>query len=195
MSIKNDIEMIKEELTSEEKFFEKSVITERFIKKYKNMLIGGVVAIVVFVGANIAYESNQESTALAANEALNELLVNGSDDQALLRLQALNPSLHDAYVYSQAIVNKDLESLQKLQDSESSVISDLATYESAQSIADLDAYALEQGSIYKDLAQVQSAIILINDGKIDNAHEKLLLISENSSLYQTAKALLHYGVK
>ena len=35
LSLKTDIEMVKDELTSEEKFFEKAVVTEKFIKKYK----------------------------------------------------------------------------------------------------------------------------------------------------------------
>jgi len=35
LSLKQDIEMVKEELNSEEKFFEKAVLTERFVKKYK----------------------------------------------------------------------------------------------------------------------------------------------------------------
>jgi len=45
LSLKNNIEMVKEELNSEEKFFEKAVITEKFVKKYKNLLIGSVIAI------------------------------------------------------------------------------------------------------------------------------------------------------
>ena len=35
MSLKEELEMVKEELSSEEKFFEKAVITEKFVKKYK----------------------------------------------------------------------------------------------------------------------------------------------------------------
>ena len=47
MSLKDNIEMVKEELNSEEKFFERSVITERFVKKYKNAIIASVVVIVL----------------------------------------------------------------------------------------------------------------------------------------------------
>jgi len=198
LSIKNDISMVREELTSEEKFFEKSVITERFVKKYKNVIIGTVVAIVVIVGANIAYDMNKESTARAANEAFRELQSNASDVNALSRLKTLSPSLHDAYIYSKAIADKDIETLKKLNSSKATLISDLAAYESMQGSKDsskFDSYALKQDSIYKDLAQVQSAILLMNEGKNDKAHEKLLLISDTSSFAKVAKALLHYGVK
>lgn len=78
------------------------------------------------------------------------------------------------------------------------LVGDLASYEIAQNTKDaakLDAYALEQNAIYKDLAQVQSAVLLINEGKIEAAHQKLSLIGEQSPLNNIAKALLHYGVK
>ena len=198
MSIKNNIEMVRDELTSEEKFFEKSVITERFVKKYKNAIIGTVVAIVVVIGGNIAYDMNKESTVRAANEALNELQENSSNTQALSRLQSLSPDLYDVYSYSKAIADKDIGSLEKLKKSTAILIGDLAAYESAQSSNDtskFDNYALKQDAIYKDLAQVQSAILLMNEGKNDKAHEKLLLISDSSSFAKVAKALLHYGVK
>ena len=195
MSIKNDIEMVREELTSEEKLFEKSVITERFLKKYKNLIIAGVVGIVILVGANIAYESNLESTAVSANEALAELDKDSTNKAALSRLESLSPSLYDAYTYSKAIADKDMQTLQKLQASKALIIADLAAYESSTDKTALEAYSLKQDSIYKDLAQVQSAIMLMNEGENDKAHEKLLLISDNSSLSKVAHALLHYGVK
>ena len=198
MSIKNDIKMVREELTSEEKFFEKSVITERFIKKYKNVIIGTVIAVIIVVGANIAYDINKESTVVAANEALNELNSNASNKEALSRLKILSPDLHDVFLYSKAIVDKDFKSLAELKSSDALLIDDLATYESlqdAKNVTELNNYTLKQDSVYQDLAQVQSAIFLINEGKNDKAHEKLLLISDTSSLSKVAKALLHYGVK
>ncbi len=195
MSIKNDIEMVREELTSEEKFFEKSVITEKFVKKYKYLLIGAVVSVVVLVSANIAYDMNKESTALAANEALKELNTKPSDASALGRLQSLSPNLHDAYIYSQAIADQDLKALANLKNSQATIVSQLAEYESLKSVSDLEAYALNQEAIYKDLAHVQSAVLLMNEGKIEKAHAKLQLIGEMSSLNKIAQSLLHYGVK
>lgn len=195
MSIKNNIEMVREELTSEEKFFEKSVITERFVKKYKKVIIGGVLSIVVLVGANIAYESNKESTVVAANVALSELNADSNNEKALSNLKSLSPTLHDVYLYSKAIANKDMNTIESLKSSKDTIVSDLASYESAQNISELEAYSLKQDTIYKDLAQIRSAIVLMNEGKTQKAHEKLVLISNNSSLSNVAKALLHYGVK
>ena len=61
--------MVKEELNSEEKFFEKAVMTEKFVKKYKNIMIGAVVAVVVLVSANLIYESNNNANIEEANMA------------------------------------------------------------------------------------------------------------------------------
>ena len=190
--------MIKEELTSEEKFFEKSVITERFVKKYKNILIAGVAFIVVGVTGNIVYDINKEETAKEANVVLSSLQANPSDSNALAQLKSLSPALHDVYIYSKAIADKDVQTLESLKDSKVLPLADLIRYELAQSkqdVNELTTYTLAQDAIYKDLAQVQAAIILMNDAQTDKAHSKLQTIEEVSPLSKIAKALLHYGVK
>ena len=198
MSLKNDIEMVKEELNSEEKFFEKAVITEKFVKKYKNLMIGSFVVVVLLVGGNIIYDANKAGQISAANATLAELQKNPSDSAALASLENLSPALHDAWTYSQAISNKDSAALTALKGSNTVIVSDLVAYELAQEskeTAPLDSYASKQSSIYKDLAQVQSAVILLNEGKMDLAHSKLSTINESSPLSKIASALLHYGVK
>ena len=198
MSLKQDIEMVKEELNSEEKFFEKAVMTENFVKKYKNYLVTAVVAVVIIIGANIGYTINKKNTLNAANETLSKLSSDPSNTVLIEKLENLSPALHDVWQYSQALVNKDLTTLEKLENSHALLIGDLATYAAASESKDvttLDNYALNQNAIYKDLAQVQAAVILMNSSKIDEAHEKLSMISVDSPLAQVANALMHYGVK
>ena len=198
MSLKENIEMVKEELTSEEKFFEKAVVTEKFIKKYKKLMIGSVVAITLFVAGDIAYTLNKEHTLQAANEALLQLKANPQDEATLATLKTLSPVLYDVWVYSQAVVAKNVKELEKLQTSKALLIGDLSTYEAAQNLQDLNKlenYSEEQNAIYRDLAQVQAAIILMQEKKIDEAHSKLSMISVNSPLAQVSRALMHYGVK
>jgi hypothetical protein len=198
LSIKNDINMVKEELNSEEKFFEKAVMTEKFVKKYKNVMIASVVALVVLVGANIAYDINKQSQITAANEALAALSKDAKNNEALLTLKSISPDLYDVWVYSNAVATKDLVMMKELTKSSALMVGDLATYELAQEskdIASLDSYASKQNAVYKDLALVQSAIILMNDSQLEKAHEKLSKIPADSSLSKIAQALLHYGVK
>ncbi len=198
MSLKDNIEMVKEELNSEEKFFEKSVITERFIKKYKNVLIGTAVAIVVIIGANVAISIKNQNDMVAVNEAFLVLLQDEKNSQALLTIKDISPDLYDVWSYSVAIANKDMITLKELTNSKDILVSDLSSYELAQDAQDsssLDAYASKQDAVYKDLAIIQSAIILMNESKIDLAHDKLAQIQPQSSLNKIASALLHYGVK
>lgn len=198
MSLKTDIEMVKEELTSEEKFFEKAVVTEKFVKKYKNLMIAGVVAIVLFVVGNIAYTINKQNTIDSANVALAELQTNADNPATLARLETLSPSLSSVWLYSQAVANKDLASFEKLTSSKALLVGDLASYELAQNNKkreELDEYANNQDAIYADLARVQSAVILMNEKKLSEAHEILSMININSPLSQVAHALMHYGVQ
>ncbi len=195
MSLKDNIEMVKEELNSEEKFFEKAVITEKFVKKYKNVMIGSLVAIVLIVGANMAYEINKQNKIDAANEALLELTKDNKNSSAVVQLKALSPNLYDVWTLSQAIANKDLASIKELKNSKALIVGDIATYELAQDATALESYALKQDAIYKDLALVQSAVLLINDNKIEKAHQELSKIGVQSPLAKIASALLHYGVK
>ncbi|WP_152183795.1 hypothetical protein [Sulfurimonas indica] len=198
MSLKENIEMVKDELNSEEKFFEKAVITERFVKKYKKPLIGTVVAIVLIVVANLTYEASEQNRIESANETLAELQKNPKDELALARLESLSPQLHDVWLYSQAIAQESAAELEKLKNSKALIVNDTAQYEAAEykeDLAALAAYSGKQNAIYKDLAMVMSAILLMQEGKIDEAHNKLSMISANSSMAQVTSALMHYGVK
>jgi len=198
LSLKTDIEMVKDKLTSEEKFFEKAVVTEKFVKKYKNLIIGGVVAIVLFIAGNVAYTINKQNTIDSANAVLAELQINSDNKATLARLKSLSPTLSDVWLYSKALVNKDMATLEELKNSKALLIADLASYETAQNAKDiqkLEAYANKQDAIYADLARVQNAVILMNEKKIDEAHEILSMINIDSSLSQVAHALMHYGVK
>jgi len=198
LSLKENIEMVKDELNSEEKFFEKAVMTEKFVKKYKKPLIGAVVAVVLIVVANFAYQASEQNRIASANETLSLLEKNPADEVALAKLETLSPALHDVWLYSQAVANKDLEALKKLKNSKALIVNDVAQYEAAQQsgdVAALESYAQKENAIYQDLALVMSAVILMQDGKVDAAKSKLSVISENSSLAQIATALMHYGVK
>ena len=168
MSLKNDINMVKNELNSEEKFFEKAVITEKFVKKYKNLMIGSLVVVVAVVGSNIAYDINKQNKIESANQILLTLSTNSDNTQALKELKDISPSLYDVWLLSKAIVDKDVATLKELKNSRVMLVGDLSKYELAQNSKNLDAlndYASKQNSIYRELAQVQSAVMLMHEGK------------------------------
>jgi len=198
LSLKENLDMVKDELNSEEKFFEKAVMTEKFVKKYKKPLIGAVVAIVLVVVANIAYDVSENNRIESANATLAVLQKNPNDTVALAKLESLSPALHDVWLYSQAIAQQNAAELEKLKTSKALIIHDTSDYEAAElkeELAALDRYSEKQNAIYKDLSVVMSAVILMQEGKITDAHEKLAMIGETSPLAQLAGALMHYGVK
>ncbi len=195
MNLKDNISMVKEELNSEEKFFEKAVMTEKFLKKYKKVMIASAAVVALVIGANLIYDMNQKSKTTAANAALSKLQADANNVTALKELKEVSPNLHDVWVYSQAVAKKDLEAIKGLKSSNALVVSDLAKYESATDAASLEDYASKQDAIFRDLALVQSAVMLLNENKVDEARTKLLKVSKDSSLNKIVSALMHYGLK
>lgn len=187
--------MVKEELSSEEKMFERSVIVERFVKKYKKPIIALIAFVAFGVTANIIYQANQESKALSANESLLKLRQDPANQPELNNLKTQNLALYDLYLYSKALQDHAFENLQSLQNSKANLIAELAHYESLKTLEELQAYTMQKNAIYKDLAQVRIAIIHINNGDVQSAHESLRFINEKSPLINVVQLLLHYGVK
>jgi hypothetical protein len=197
LSLKENMEMVKEELNSEEKFFENAVKVERVWKKYKTMIIGGLVAVVAVVAISAINDAQVESAAQDANLAYIKLL-KGADAAAEKTLESLNPKLATALKFSQAVKAGDIEVLQTLSASDDAVISDLASYEIAAIKSDnasLQSYTSKQQAIYKDLAIVENALLLMKKDETTKAQQKLSLISQDSPVHNVAKSLMHYGVK
>jgi len=192
------VDFIKEELSSEEKMFEKAVVTERFLKKYKKSIIALLSLVVIIALGNMAYKAKERSRIEEANKQLALLTENPSDKQAEEKLKELSPKLYAAWSFSHAVNTNDTKKLQQLQNSDFFVINDLSAYEAAARTADLkslDAYSLRQQAIYKDLALVDEAVIHMNRNEIAQSKEKLAMIGENSPLKGVASILNHYGVK
>ncbi len=197
MSLKENIEMVKEELNSEEKFFESAVKAERLWGKYKTLIIGGVAGIVAVVVISAVNDAKKEADAVASSKALAALQI-GPNSAAEAELASLNPKLLSAWKFSTAIAANDTAALETLKASDDAIISDLARYELAalqSDAAQLQSYASSQKAIYKDLAILESALLLIKNNQTEQAHQKLSLISQDSPLHKVAKSLMHYGVK
>ena len=197
MSLKENIEMVKEELNSEEQFFEKAVQTERFVKKYKKPLIGVItVAILAIVGGS-AYNITVQNKIDQSNIALNILMADASDSDAQEQLKSLNPKLFDVWSLSQALKSKDQDALRQLQNSKALVVADLAEYELSaiqEDEADLQTYAQKSNALLKDLAMIEAAVLLMDKGDKASAKAKLSMVDINSPVYQLAQTLAHYGV-
>ena len=77
-------------------------------------------------------------------------------------------------------------------------MADIASYELAAQSRDpkrLDAYSYRQDAIYKELATVEHALLMIESGDAKAARAKLAMITKESPLYPVSTLLLHYGAK
>jgi len=198
LNLKENMQALKEELSSEEKFFESAVRTERFVKKYQKPMIASVIAVLLGLGGSVVYQMVHDAKVERANTALNTLLMNPSDQNSLKELSSQGGSLYELYSLSKALRDNDVKTLQTLQSASSSEVADIASYESAVLSKDtkaLDVYSKKQGSIYQELAVIELAVSSIQKGDSKAAHSSLALIKEDSAVYPLAQMLSHYGVK
>lgn len=198
MSLKENMQALKEELNSEEKFLESAIKTERFIKRYQKPLMAGVVSLLLAVGGAIVYQTYTDAKIESSNAALNALLQNPQDAKAQDTLKNDNPKLYDLWRLSRGIAQNDVTILESLKNSESFGVSDIAAYEAAliqSDTASLENYTKRQGALYKDLASLELAVDAIQKGNTAMASQKIAQIGEDSPLYQLGQSLSHYGVK
>ncbi|MBV5335048.1 MAG: hypothetical protein JZU49_04510 [Sulfuricurvum sp.] len=198
MNLKENMQALKEELSSEEKFFESAVKTERFVKKYKKPMIVSVIVLLLGLGGSVTYQIINDAKVERANTALNTLLMNPMDQNALKELSSQGGPLFELYSLSKALRDNDLKTLQTLKGAKNFEVADIASYESAVLSKDekaLDAYSKKQGSMYQELAVIELAVLSIQKGDSKAAHTSLALIKEDSAVYPLAQMLSHYGVK
>ncbi|MDD2950409.1 MAG: hypothetical protein PHU29_06430 [Sulfuricurvum sp.] len=198
MSLKENMSALKEELSSEEKFFESAIRTERFVKRYQKPLIAVVVASLFAVGGAIGYQMYTKAKIESSNTAFNALLAKPADTKAQETLKNDNPKLYDVWQLSRGISQNDVTLLEKLEHSDAFGVSDIATYEAAAIKGDskaLDTYTKKQGALYKDIALLELAVSAMEKGDTVSAHQHIALIPEDSPIYTIAQSLSHYGVK
>jgi len=93
MSLKENVEYIKDEISSEEKFFESFFKLEKFYKKYKYLIILVVVGTLgYFITSSVMGYINEQNT-IKANNAYNKLLLNPTDTNSIAILKEKNTKL------------------------------------------------------------------------------------------------------
>lgn len=198
MSLKENMDALKEELNSEEKFLESAIKTERFIKRYQKPLMIGVASLLLAAAGAIGYQTYTDAKIESSNKAFNALLLNPADTVSEEILKKDNPELYDVWKLSRGIAQNDPAILESLKNSEAFGVSDIAAYEAAVikgDMASLESYTKKQGALYKDLAALELAVRAIEQGNTALARQKISLIPEDSPLYQVGQALSHYGVQ
>ncbi len=197
MSIKEQVEFAKEELTQDEKLLAGLIKAERFYKKNKIAIIA--LAAILFAGGvgYMAMEYINDRKLEAANAALLKLDKNPADPSAMKILEENDPKLAALFKLKRASETGDLKILESLAKSGDPVVSDLASYHLGVWQADAEKiknYRMKSGALLKEFALFDEAYLLMKEGREREARERLGLIAGNSPLRAVADMLAHYGI-
>lgn len=189
MSLKDNVNYVKEELSSEEKFLESFVKVERFYKKNKILIISAVVLVIALVIGFYVTKSMHNSNKIEANIALNKVLNNPKDEQALKTLKDKNEELYQIAQYVNA--KKDGKAIEV----NVKYLKDLAMYNKAlenKSINELNSVSMQNDFLLKEFAIFNKALIESQNGKFEDAKATLKLIPSDSKVNDLVNVLKHY---
>lgn len=187
--MKENVDFIKQELTTEEKFLEGTIKVERFWKKYKLLIIGVAIIIVAAVGGINYKKSVDASNKIAANEAMNLFLKDNKDEKALNTLKELDKRLYEVALFIKASKNSEIATVNV------PYLKELMTYNEAISKNDLNKLnelSMDNRFLLKEFAIFNKAMILTQDGKYEEAKSILKLIPETSQANQLSQLLMHH---
>ena len=190
VSIKDDVNYVKRELSGDEKVLESAFKLESLYKKYKFHLWGVAAALILFFGGQAMMDALHQGKLEKANKAFLALQNNSNDADALKVLKENNPALMELYTFSQAVQQQDVKALEALSSSSNSVISDTSGYTAAV----LNKKPVDS-KLYKEMALFQEAYLAITAGDIKTAQNKLELIGDRSSLAVITEFLKHSTIK
>lgn len=188
MSIKENVNYVKDELSSEEKFLENFVKGERFFRKYKTLIFAVVVLAIVGSIGYVIKKDLDESNKLEANIAFNKFL-ESNDEKALATLKDKNEKLYEIALFLQA--RKD----NKTVEINTPVLKELAKFQVAmesKNIKELENLSMQNDFLLKEFAIFNKALLLTNEGKFEEAKTALKQIPETSKATELANLLNHY---
>ncbi|MDC0933416.1 hypothetical protein OAR97_06155 [Arcobacteraceae bacterium] len=185
MSLKEDVNYIKKEISAEESYMESVFKIEKTWKRYKTSIIGLVAVIIIAIIGLYISDYFTEQNKIQANTAFNTLLKNPNDKEAKAILEVKNPELYKILQYK----TDDTKVV------EVEFFKDLALYTKAmekENVDELNTVTLDQNFILKDFALFNKALIQAKSSKYSDAKETLKLINTQSPVAPMAKMLSHF---
>ena len=193
MGLKENIQAVKEEISTEEQFLEGMIKGERFFNRNKKYIISALVLIALGAVGYAINDVMSQQRLKASNESYQALLKDANNASALETLKAKNPKLYAMFIFETALAKGDTEALKAVSLSKDNpILADLATYQLSQ----LDLNATPKGELLAGMVLLQEGYDLLKEKKIEEARLKFAQIDANSPLKQIAKNLEHYqGLK
>lgn len=189
MSIKENVDFVKDELNSEEKFLESVVKVESFYKRYKALIIGlGSIAVVAIIAISIN-NYNNEKNKIAANIAFDKVIADPKDIEALNTLKETNNKLYEVAMYLQATKDGNYPA------TNIPYLKELSEYKKAltnKNVEKLNTLSMQSDFLLKEFAIFNRALVLVEQGKYEEAKVALKLIPQSSKASELSKLLEHY---
>ncbi len=187
MSLKENVSFIKDEISTQEQFFESFFKIEKFYKKYKKIILASLVlAILALLITAITGFLNEKDTEVA-NEAYSKVLLNNSDQTSLNELKSANEALYNIVLFQ---ISKD-----KTTASNIAFLEDIALYNSAVAKSDivaLDGMIMKQDFLLKDFAVLSKTLIFIDKKEYKKAKETISRIDEKSRVLPLSNMIKHF---
>ena len=191
MSVKKNLDFIKSEFSSDEKIIENAFRIELLYKRYRHIIWGVALVVVAFVAFLGVKSLIVESNAKKSSEILTKLLENPSDETLRADLQKSNENLYNLFLLKESLDKGNTADLQSLAESKNEFVKYLATYHLGSFERDFDLLNKSDKYALGDLAKLESAYILIGQGKIADAKNILSTIPQDSQLIEIARILTH----
>lgn len=191
MSIKENLQVVKEEISSDEKMLESVFRIEAFIKKYKFLFIALIVAGLGWIAWLYASDYLKEQKAIKSTALMEKIQSNIEDENAWNELKKENAPLYEMMRFSYAIKNNNTQELEQMKSSSNPFISSYSSYEVASLTENFS--SLKDGD-FSDLALLQEGYLLVSKKDYTQALSKLNGISNTSELKDFALRIGHYGI-
>lgn len=191
MSIKENLQVVKEEISSDEKMLESVFRIEAFIKKYKFLFIALIVAGLGWIAWLYASDYLKEQKAIKSTALMEKIQSNVEDESAWNELKKENASLYEMMRFSYAIKNNNIQELEQMKNSSNPFISSYSNYEVASLTENFSSL---KDSDFSDLALLQEGYLLVSKKDYTQALSKLNGISNTSELKDFALRIGHYGI-
>lgn len=185
MSLKENIDYMKTELTAQEKFIENFVKAEKIYKKYKTLIFGGVIGVVVLIVALIGFNYIEEQNKVTANLAFNKFLQNNNDPVALEVLKDKNTKLYEIAMHI-----KDESYIPNVP-----MFKEIASFQKSiqeNDVNSLNTLISSNNFLLKDYAIVLKAMHQVKSDDIASAKETLQMLPSESLANDLAGLLSHY---
>lgn len=191
MSVKKNLDFIKSEFSSDEKIIANAFRIELLYKRYRHIIWGVALVVVAFVAFLGVKSLIVESNAKKSSEILTKLLESPSDETLRADLQKSNENLYNLFLLKESLDKGNTADLQSLAESKNEFVKYLATYHLGSFERDFDLLNKSDKYALGDLAKLESAYILIGQGKIADAKNILSTIPQDSQLIEIARILTH----